>query len=414
MNAIEAEIIAVGSELLTPNHTDTNSLFITAHLNDLGIQVRRKSVVGDRIEDIGKALSDALARAEIIIFSGGLGPTQDDLTREAVSEALGRQMHSSEQILEEMKGRFERIRIRLTPNNERQAHVPDGAEILDNPNGTAPGLFLQEGPVLIFLLPGPPRELKPMMVDQVVPRIRRLKPVKARHFRRLRIASEAESRVDFRIAPIYREYKRIETTILSSPGLIEVWFTWQGGEDPKQADQQLDALTDRVAETLGPSVFTRGEESLQEVLGGLLRERGYALSTAESCTGGLIGKLLTEVPGSSDYYKGGVICYSYDLKVELVGVNETTLERFGAVSRQVAGQMARGICRRTGSDLGLSITGIAGPTGGSREKPVGLIFLGLCAADQVEVKQLQLPGNRETVRLRAARMALDWVRRRLQ
>ena len=410
---MRAEIIAVGSELLTPSRVETNSLFVTEKLNETGIKVMRKSVVGDREEEIRAVLEAALKESEIVILTGGLGPTNDDITREVVAKILGRELRLHSDIIDGLKARYGAAGLKMTENNRRQAMVPEGAEPLDNPNGTAPGLFLKEGKALVFLLPGPPRELKPMMVATVMKLIRKHKQVSRQFQRRLKLASEVESRVDNLVGPIYTSYPKIKTTILSSPGIIELLFLWVGEEDETVAQHQLEELSELIRDQLRDSVFTDQELSLPEVVGQELRKRGKTLASAESCTGGLVGKLLTDVPGSSDYYTGGVVCYSNRSKAELLGVNETTIERLGAVSEAVASQMATGIRLRTGSDIGLSVTGVAGPGGGTPEKPVGLVFVGVSHGAEVGVKKLQFPGTREAIRLRASRVALDSVRRDL-
>ena len=408
---MRAEIIAVGSELLTSSRMDTNSLFITKKLNELGIKVMRKLVVGDREEDLQAALATALKDSEIVFFTGGLGPTNDDITREVISQNLGRELTLDGAILKDLKARYEKFGLKMTGNNQRQAMVPSGAEPIENPHGSAPGLFFKEKETLVFLLPGPPRELKPMMIDHVLGLIREHKKTSRQFFRQLKVASETESRLDSLIGPIYQDYPSIETTILASPAIIELFFYWTGKEDKQLAESLLDELIDRIREKLEKSIFTDCELSFEEVVGQTLRKKNKTLGTAESCTGGLVGKMITDVPGSSDYYRGGVVCYSDQLKIDLVGVNETTLERFGAVSEQVAHQMAEGIRKRTGADIGLSVTGVAGPGGGTDEKPVGLVFFGLALENGVRVRKLEFPGQRETIRLRSTRIALDWMRR---
>jgi nicotinamide-nucleotide amidase len=409
---MRAEIIAVGTELLTSSRLDTNSLFITGRLNESGFRVMRKFVVGDREEEIRRSLKLALHASEVVITIGGLGPTNDDITREVVSGALGRDLERNSNLVRGLKTRFRRAGFKLTENNFRQAMVPVGAEIIENPNGSAPGLFLREGKALLFLLPGPPRELEPMM-DQVMEFIRQHKQITRAFHRRLKVASQSESAVDLRIGPIYKSYPQIETTILSSPGIIELYFIWVGEADQESAEGQLEELHSRLADELGESLFTDQEEGLEEVVGRILRKSGKSVSTAESCTGGLMGKMLTDVPGSSDYYQGGVVCYSNNLKVDLVGVDRVALERFGAVSEQVARQMAFGIREGTGADFGLSVTGIAGPEGGTPEKPIGLVFIGLSEDQNTQVRQECFPGSREVIRMRASRYALDWLRRTL-
>ncbi len=407
---MRAEIIAVGTELLNPSRVETNSLFITKKLNEFGLTVMRKFVVGDREEEIVGALVSALKDSEIVIVTGGLGPTHDDITREIVAKALGRRLARDSAILEELRRRYQKIDLEMTDNNLRQAMVPEGAVPMENPNGTAPGLFMKEGKTLLFLLPGPPRELEPMM-SQVMDLIGSYKQISRPLYHRLRVASETESGIDSAIGSIYKSYPSIETTILSSPGLIELLFFWVGEANEQLAEEQLQELVGRVREKLGDAIFTDQEEDLGEVVGQILRDKGMTVATAESCTGGLLGKMLTDVPGSSDYYLGGVVCYSDDLKVDLLGVNETSLERFGAVSEQVAAQMAEGIRKGTSADLGLSVTGIAGPGGETTEKPIGLVLIGLSSDQETRVKRIQMAGPREAIRIRASRFALDWLRR---
>jgi nicotinamide-nucleotide amidase len=291
--------------------------------------------------------------------------------------------------------------------------VPEDAEVIPNPKGTAPGLLLREGDKLIFLLPGPPRELYPMLDKHVVPMIRDSKPTTDQYLRMLKVAGEAESRLDAKIQPVYVDFPEVETTILSSPGVITVYFRWIGLPDESAANRALDRLVQAIHSKLGQKVFTDSDLSLSEVLGNMLRSQSLTLATAESCTGGLLGKLLTDVPGSSDYFLGGVVCYSNLLKTRLLGVDEGILDEEGAVSEPVARRMADGVRERLGADLGLSVTGIAGPGGGTEQKPVGTVFLGLATADGSDVRKLNLPGGREMVRLRTAKIALDWVRRTL-
>lgn len=407
---MRAEIIAVGTELLTPSRVETNSLFITKKLNEYGLKVMRKFVVGDREEEIVGALVSALKGSEIVIVTGGLGPTHDDITREIVAKALGRGMARDSSILEGLRRRYQKIDLEMTDNNMRQAMVPEGAVPIENPNGTAPGLFMKEGKTLLFLLPGPPLEVEPMM-SQVMDLIGSYKQISRPLYHRLRVASETESGIDSAIGSIYKSYPSIETTILSSPGLIELLFFWVGEANEQLAEEQLQELVGRVREKLGDAIFTDQEEDLGEVVGQILRDKGMTVATAESCTGGMLGKMMTDVPGSSDYYLGGVVSYSNDLKVDFLGVNETSLERFGAVSEQVAAQMAEGIRKGTSADLGLSVTGIAGPGGETTEKPVGLVFIGLSSDQETRVKRIQMAGPREAIRIRASRFAMDWLRR---
>ncbi len=366
---MHSEIIAVGSELLSFGRLDTNSVYISSRLATLGIPVRFKQVVGDRIDDISGALSLALKRSEIVFLTGGLGPTTDDITREAVSAALCRKLEEDPEVVSKMEAMYKKWERTMSGNNRRQALVPRDSMVLNNPNGTAPGLFLQEGERLVFVLPGPPRELNPIMENDVVPLIRKYKGVSARPSRLLKVASVSESALDSRIEGIYKSYPDVETTILSSPGIISLYFTWISGGSLEQSEAGLDLLTEEVKSELGIAVLTDREEELQDAVGALLRERGLTLAVAESCTGGLISKLMTDVPGSSDYFLGGVVSYSNNVKENVLGVSPVDLRKKGAVSAEAAEQMARGVQHCLHADIGLSVTGIAGPGGGSDAKP---------------------------------------------
>ncbi len=409
---MKAEIIAVGSELLTPFRLDTNSLFLTDELNRQGIAVVRKTVVGDDPEELRAAFHDALARADLIVSSGGLGPTEDDRTREVVAELLGRRMLRNDGILERIRARFRSFGREMPPINERQALIPEGAIPLENANGTAPGLWLEAEGRIVVLLPGPPAELQPMFSAHVRPMLERRAGQRRIFDRTLRIAGLPESDVDQRVAPIYRTYREIETTILAAPGEIELHFrVWS--EDPAAAEKLLDEITARVAAVLGESVFTTRAESLEEVVARELNQRGATIAVAESCTGGLVAQRLTSIPGSSNYFLGGVVSYSNELKTALVDVPATLIEAHGAVSAEVALAMAEGIRRRARTTLGLSVTGIAGPGGGSAEKPVGTVHIGLADEREAKQRKFHFPGDRERVRRQASQAALDIVRRYL-
>ena len=406
-----AQIIAVGSELLTPTRLDTNSLFLTEQLNRIGVQVERKMVVGDREDLISDALQAAVESAGVVFVTGGLGPTADDITREVTAELFGRPLLFDSTIMDSIEERARRFRFLVGENNRRQAMVPEGATVLPNPRGTAPGLFLREGGALVFLLPGPPRELKPMVLEQVMGVLEQSFPVSIHLTRHLSVASMAESKVDALVEPIYRQYPEIQTTILSSPGIIHLHLGCPGTSS--EAEEKLEELSARIRGRLGESLFTEAGESLEAVVGASLKKEGMDVATAESCTGGLIAKMITDVPGSSDYFKGSIVSYSNDLKKSLLGVPAVLLEEQGAVNAAVVEKMATAVCDVTGASTSLSVTGIAGPGGGTAEKPVGLVFFGLSCRGRVFSKKRLLPGGRETIRLRAARFALDWLRREL-
>lgn len=409
---MHSEIIAVGSELLSFGRIDTNSVDISSRLAGIGISVRYKQVIGDRIADMSQALSLAMDRSEIIFITGGLGPTNDDITREAVADALSRELKEDEQVVLELERLYRKWGRRMSENNRRQAMVPEGALVLPNFNGTAPGLFLHEGEKLIFVLPGPPRELNPMMKNQVIPLIKKNKRVSDRPFRLLKIASVSESALDARIEGIYKDYPDVDTTMLFSPGVISLYFTWRADNgDQVHAKACLDQLIGRIYAELGISVLTDREEDMQDAVGRLLNEKGLTLALAESCTGGLICKMLTDVPGSSEYFMGGVVSYSDTVKENVLGVSSSDLKEYGAVSAKVAEQMALGVREHLNADIGLSVTGIAGPGGGTDEKPVGTVFIGLSGAGTCQSWSVRALGGRGIVRQRSANQALDQLRK---
>ena len=407
---MKAEIIAIGSELLTPDRLDTNSLFLTEQLNRLGIEVVRKLVVGDQRSQIRDAFREALGRAELVISIGGLGPTEDDLTREALAELLGRRLILNEAILLGIQARFRRFGRQMPEINQRQAMVPEGAIVLENTQGTAPGLWLETDGRIVILLPGPPQELKPMFTQEVEGRLAWRTTAVRLYKRELRVAGMAESDVEQRIAPIYTRYPDAQTTILASPGEVQIHLrAWSA--DATAAEKLLKEMVERVVMALGENIFTTKGESLEEVVARDLNLNGATIAVAESCTGGLLAQRLTSIPGSSSYFLGGVVCYSNDLKRVWVDVPADLLESKGAVSMEVARALAEGIRRRSGSTLGLAVTGIAGPGGGSPEKPVGTVHVALAERAGGKERTLHLPGDRDRIRWQASQAALDLVRR---
>jgi nicotinamide-nucleotide amidase len=406
---MKAEIIAIGSELLTPDHLDTNSLYLTRHLNEAGCDVQLKTIVGDELADIARTLHEALRRSDLIILSGGLGPTEDDRTRAAVAQVLGRPMNRDEGIMETLRQRFAARGFQMNKINERQAEVILGAEILDNPNGTAPGMWLEENGRYLVLLPGPPRELQGMFESQVLPRIRPLTENMrlARHS--FHVTGITESELDARIAPIYTAYPQIRTTVLAGTRHIAIHLTqWINNGDN---NSELQSLAAKIQTELGDAIFSTSGESMEEVLGQLLRQSGMTIAVAESCTSGMLGMQITRVPGSSDYFRGGVLCYSNEAKMELCGVSPELLQKHGAVSAEVAEALAQGVRKALHSSIGLSITGIAGPDGGSAEKPVGLVYIGLSDGVHTASRHRIMPGDRESIRERSTYLALSWLRR---
>ncbi len=407
---INAEIIAVGSELLTPDNIDTNSLYLTQRLNESGCRVHLKTVVGDNREEIAALLRTALLRSDMIIFSGGLGPTEDDLTRVAVATVLQRPLLVDNRILETLRQRFAARGFRMAKINEKQAEVIHGAETIDNPLGTAPGMWVEENARNIILLPGPPRELKSMF-EALLPRIRSLSGGSRLVYKTFHITGLTESELDFRIAPIYTAYPKVSTTVLAGTRHIAVrMYRWtEEGESP--AD--LEEVSAKIQATLGDAIFATSNESMEEVVGRILHEKGETLAVAESCTSGMLGMHITRVPGSSAYFKGGILCYSNEAKIELCGVRPELLQRHGAVSAEVAEALAIGVRNRLHSSIGLSITGIAGPGGGSLEKPVGLIYIGISDGKRTMSRHRIMPGDRESIRERSTYLALSWLRRLL-
>lgn len=411
---MKAAILAVGSELLGTERLDTNSLRLTALLDRYGVELRRKAVLGDSEEEIATELRTLLPRVDLVLVTGGLGPTADDVTREAVAAALGRQLRMDEEILATIEGRFQSLGWRMPEVNRRQAFVVEGAEALPNGRGTAPGMRLEsnEGGCTVFLFPGVPAELEGLMESSLEPWLAARAGGVARETAVLKIAGLPESVVEERIAPAYEEFGREAITILASVGEIRLQATAAGPEPAR--GNLLQAMVKRLSELAGDAVYTtREEDSLESVVGDLLRAAGQTLTAAESCTGGLFSQRITAVAGSSDYFLGAAITYSNELKIRLVGVPPEILAEQGAVSEPVARAMAEGVRRHLGSDWGVGITGVAGPGGDSEEKPVGTVHVAVAGPGETEHRKLRLPGDRERVRRFSAQMALEMLRRRL-
>jgi len=413
---VNAEIIAVGSEMLTPFRMDTNSLYLTEQLNLLGVDVIFKSIVGDDLRMLVAAAQHGLFRSDIVIFSGGLGPTEDDLTREAVAEALGLKLRRDPEILARLEQRFAERGWKMASNNAKQADVLEGAAVLPNPNGTAPGQWLSgqfDGREhIIVLLPGPPHEMKALFEAEVRERLRAKVPTAFLAVRTLKIAMLGESAVDARVAPIYKRYSDVETTILAGAGEVELHFKTRATTQDA-AQSRVDEVAGVVEDELDDAVYSRNGESLEQIVGYWLQMRSATLAVAESCTGGLLAERLTSISGSSRYFLGGAVVYSNALKTGLAGVPAEMIERHGAVSREVAAALAEGIRYRCESTLGVGITGVAGPTGGTAEKPVGLVFHAVSSSTGTEVVQRNFPGDRRRIRRFASTMALDMVRKLL-
>lgn len=413
---MKAEIIAVGSEMLTPHRTDTNSLYLTETLNGIGVSVAFKSVVGDRRKDLVNAIRTALGRVDILIVMGGLGPTEDDLTRESTAEALSLTMRRDATQVAALHARAASWRISMPPNNLKQADVLEGATLLPNANGSAPGQFLDTMFAgyrkLLFLVPGPPHECKALFDAECMPRLRELVPPRAIATRTLKAAMIAESQADKLLAPIYTTYRDVETTILAHTGDIQLTLLCSK-PTLEAAEQRVDELAGKLEEVLEEWLYSSEGESLEQIVLYYLGLRQATLAVAESCTGGLIAERITSVPGSSRSFLGGAVVYSDQLKQAFAGVSAELIAQYGAVSEEVARALANGIRLRTGATIGLGITGIAGPTGATETKPVGLVHIAVSDAQKTDTLERTFRGDRQRVREWAAQQALDLVRRRL-
>ena len=408
---MNAEIIAVGSELLTPQRVDTNSLFLTDQLNELGVEVVTKCVIGDDLNRLEDAVRRAISRSEIVILCGGLGPTEDDLTRDSVAAALDRKLVFHHEIAELLEQRFAQMKRKMAEVNKRQAFVIEGAEILPNDRGTAPGQWIEDSGWYVMLLPGPPHEMKAMFTRQCKPRLARIVPRQVIQTLVLRVAGMPESDLDQLISPVYKKYENPATTILAAAGDIQIHLRARCPSEAEAA-QLLAEVAGPIELLLGDRIYSRNGTSLEEVVGEMLRKHHATLSVAESCTGGMLGERITSVPGSSEYFVGGFITYTGRMKVEWLGVPEHIIAEYGAVSRETADAMAQGARRRTGSTYALAVTGVAGPDSGREKAPVGTVYVGLADAAGCHVTHRQFIGDRARIRSFAAQMALDILRRK--
>ena len=384
---MKAELLAIGSELLGPLRAETNSLWITERLLDAGIEVAARTTLADDLALVESAFRAALARADVVIATGGLGPTADDLTREGAAAALGRALRRDEAILEALRARFARFQRPMAPTNAQQADLIEGAEALPNARGTAPGQIVEQDGRVLVLLPGPPGEMKPMFDEQVLPRLRAWAGASRVVRRRvLKIAAMGESDVDQRAAPVYGRFENPKTTILGAAGQVELHLVARG-DDEADAERRIETLAVELRAALPGRFFSEDGRELPEVVVALLRERGQRIGLAESCTGGLLAARLTGVPGASLVLERGFVTYANRAKVEALGIDPALLERHGAVSEEVAAAMAAGARRAADADVGVGITGIAGPDGGTAEKPVGLVYVAIDGAAGSRVAQ---------------------------
>jgi len=409
---LSAEIIAIGSELLTPTKTDTNSLWLTEKLNDIGIEVMLKTIVGDDGARLEETVRDAVKRSDVVITTGGLGPTADDITRQCTADALGRSLIYHDEIEAILRDRFRAWGREMPEINKRQAFVIEGAHVLPNPNGSAVGMLAEIGDKLLVVLPGPPRENQPMFTDHVFPRLKEIAGDINVERRILKVSGMGESAVDEIAAPIYTSYEDVQTSILFNRSDVEIHVAAKSA-DPKQAERTADEVVEKLVAALGTAVFSTRGEPMEQVVGSLLLQRNETVAVAESCTGGLIARRLTDIAGSSKYFLEGAVTYSNDAKMARLGVPAEILENFGAVSAECAEAMAAGMRSTANSDHALSVTGIAGPDGGTAEKPVGTVFIGYAGPDGVRSVKIILPGDRYLIRWRSSQAALDLLRRQL-
>lgn len=408
-----AEIIAVGSELLTAQRMDTNSLIVTQHLNLLGVEVIAKHVIGDDRERLTCAIRTAVSRSNIVILIGGLGPTEDDVTRDAAAEALGRKLVLSLAQESILINRFRQMNRPMAKNNLRQAYLLEDAEAMANPHGTAPGQFVSTDHGALALLPGPPREMEAMLVNELVPRLRPVLPPQVIRVRSFRITGIGESDLDTLIAPVYTKYTNPVTTILSSPGDLFVHLRAQAPSEA-EADTLLREVAMPIIDLLGDRIYSENpDESLEAVVGRLLRRDHATVAAAESCTGGMIATRLTDQSGSSDYFVAGYVTYSDAQKQEVLAVSKELIGKHTAVSEPVAAAMAEGARRRSGSTYALSSTGYAGPTGGTAYDPVGTVYLGIAGPAGTRVVRVRFGGDRYRTRMLATQSALDLLRKTL-
>ncbi len=406
------EIIAVGSEFLTPFYQDTNSLYLTQRLNDLGLTVNFKTIVGDQWEDLLLSFKQAVSRSNLIFAMGGLGPTRDDRTREAWASVLGKKLVFREDLLKTIQKRFARRKMKMPAVNKKQAYIIEGADVLKNRRGTAPGHWIDADSFIIVLLPGPPQELKPMFEDSVWHRLVKFKK-KHTSFRVIKTAGLTESRIESWLQKIYPKITDVELTTLARPGQIEIHLTSHSDQSLSKARERVCRAQRLICESLKENIFTTEGKELEEVVGDMLKAKHQTLAVAESCTGGFLGNRITNVPGSSLYFLQGIVAYSNEAKINLLDVHPKVIEEYGAVSSQVARAMAMGIKERSKANYGLSITGIAGPSGGTLEKPVGLVFTALSWAGGTEVKKNLFLGNRNAIKFQSSQKALDMLRHHL-
>lgn len=407
-------LVIIGDELLEGRRIDRHASFLTRTLGEWGLVCQRVVIIRDQHDVIVETVQRSMEEAELVIVTGGLGPTVDDITREAVAEATGISLAQSDDALAEIEARFRAMGRSMSPNNYRQAMAPTAGGYFSNPNGTAPGLYYQHDQGVVIALPGPPRELEPMIDDQVVPFLRKHYALGGERCTAvLSFACVGESTVDYTIHEMLGTVEDLKVSMLARPGVVNVTLALEGDEETMRP--RLDQYVSRIQEKLGDYSFGGTDLTLEEAVGRLLVEQGQTVAVAESCTGGLLGASLTEAAGASAYFRGGVIAYDNTVKINALGVDAQDLEQAGAVSQAAASQMAQGVCRTLHSDWGISITGVAGPGGGTDEKPVGTVWIAVAQNDKaVYPFTMKFAGNRSMIRQRSCIYGLDQLRRLLQ
>ncbi len=404
-----AEIVAVGTELLMGQIANTNAQYISKRLAELGINVYFHSVVGDNPARLEETLKKSLVRSDIVITTGGLGPTKDDLTKETIAKTMNRNLVFHEEVMELIRDFFMKKHRQVVANNEKQAYLPENSIKIPNPNGTAPGCIIEENGKTVIMLPGPPKEMQPMF-DQTVFAFLREKTGLVLVSRMLKVFGIGESELETRLVDLIDNQGNPTIAPYVSQGEVTVRITARCATN-QEADRLLEPVVQEIEARLGAMVYAEEGESLEQIVFNLLRNNALVMATAESCTGGLLAKKITNLPGASEVFQRGYITYANQAKIEDLGVSQETLNTFGAVSRETALEMVQGLRKKTGAPVGVAITGIAGPDGGTAEKPVGLVFVAVTVRDKTACQAFELMGNRERIRNDACMRALDMIRR---
>ncbi len=407
---MKAEIISIGSEILRGQITDTNSNFIVKKLVELSIDVEHITAVSDNPESLLSTLKLALQRADLVITTGGLGPTEDDITYETIAKALNLKLIKYPKAEDHLKKVLNKIKVEISPSNLKQTYLPEGAKIIINQYGTAPAMILEKDNKIICSLPGVPREMKKLVVENLIPYLKeKFPPSVIKKSKILKVTGLGESSVNELLHDYINNQKNFSFGIYANPEDIQIQVTTQAPTE-KEVDKLLQSSVNQLSKILGNYAYGSGEQTLEEVVGDLLKNKGFKVAVAESCTGGMLGEMITRIPGSSKYFQGGVISYNAQVKEELLKVPSEVIKKYGEVSRQVAELMAEEVRKCCHSDIGISITGIAGPGGATEKKKVGLVYMALADGKKTITQKHQLFGNRQLIRLRSSRRALNMLR----